>query len=171
MSEADPTDTRRSVSEADPTDTRPSVSGGGEPVVVVRDRSQRGASSGPLGSVGVLKREHHTMVGTQPDDWIGDGVGDAASRERGEFLAGEGEGNPGARDACWTADGYERKGLAGLELKLPFAANNPHFVFTDRSRDLGCGELGRSENGEVGELVVEASVAAHDNSDVGCTSR
>ncbi len=28
MSEADPADTRRSVSEADPTDTRPSVSGG-----------------------------------------------------------------------------------------------------------------------------------------------
>ena len=71
---------------------------------------------------------------------------------------------------CWAADGYERKGLAGLELKLPLTPNDPHFVFTDRSRDLGCGELGRGENGEVGELVVEAAVAAHDNSDVGCTS-
>ena len=148
---------------------RRSVSGDAA-CLVVRDRSQRGASIGAAGVLGW--RAAITTPRSSTTRWTtGSATSLAMPRpENGESSsAGEGEGDPGARrvlDRRWdqARRAGRPRGEAGVHL------DDPYLVFTDRSRYLGCGELGRGENSEVGELVVEAPVAAHDNSEVGCTS-
>ena len=57
--------------------------------------------------------------------------------------------------------------LTDLDLKASFAAHHPHDMIADIGTDLGGAPVGLGECEQVGELVIETSVAAHDNPNLG----